>query len=140
VLRVETTATLAAVLVFTTPWTHVLKALRVFHVPVVFVVVLGMTYRYILLLLETSHEMFESRRSRSAGPLSGADRRRLATASAGVLLGKTLYLSGEVYLAMRSRGFAGEVHVLDDFRMRPRDWGALAAFAGAAALTVWMSR
>jgi cobalt/nickel transport system permease protein len=139
-LRVETTATLAFVLVFTTPWTHVLKALRVLRVPVVFVVVLGMTYRYILLMLETAHEMFESRRSRSAGALTGADRRRLAIAGAGVLLGKTFYLSGEVYLAMQARGFRGEVHVLDDFRMTRRDWIALTVFTGAAALTIWTGR
>src|SRR6185437_8452161 len=42
-LRVETTATLGLLLIFTTPWMHVLKALRVFRAPVVFVVILGMT-------------------------------------------------------------------------------------------------
>ena len=42
-LRVETAATLAWLLVFTTPWTRVLKALRVLRVPVVVVVMLGMT-------------------------------------------------------------------------------------------------
>jgi energy-coupling factor transporter transmembrane protein EcfT len=140
VLRVETTATLAYVLVFTTPWTHVLKALRVLRVPVVFVVVLGMTYRYILLMLETAHDMFESRRSRPAGALTGPDRRRLAAASAGVLLGKTLHLGSEVHLAMQARGFRGEVHVIDDFRMARRDWVALAVFAGAVALAVWTAR
>jgi cobalt/nickel transport system permease protein len=41
VLRVETTGTLACLLVFTTPWPHVLKALRAVRVPLVFVVVLG---------------------------------------------------------------------------------------------------
>ena len=66
-LRVETAATLALLLVFSTPWTHVLKALRVLRVPVVFVAILGMASRYILLLLERAHEMFESRKSRSRG-------------------------------------------------------------------------
>jgi cobalt/nickel transport system permease protein len=140
VLRVETTATLACVLVFTTPWPHVLKALRALRVPLVFVLMLGMTYRYILLLLEAAHEMFDSRRSRAAGALSRADGRRLAMNAAGALFGKTLYLSDEVYLAMQSRGFRGEVHVLDDFRMRRRDWAALAVFVGTAALTIWMGR
>ncbi len=139
-LRVETTATLACLLVFTTPWPHVLKGLRALRVPLVFVVVLGMAFRYILLLLETAHDMFDSRRSRAAGPLSGADARRLATNAAGALLGKTMYLSGEVYLAMQSRGYRGQVHVLDDFHMRRRDWAALAVFAGTAALTVWVGR
>ena len=86
ILRVETAATLAMLLVFTTPWTHVLKALRIFRVPVVFVVILGMTCRYILLMLETAHEMFESRKSRTVGALTGPERRRMAVSSAGVLL------------------------------------------------------
>jgi len=52
-LRVITAATLALLLEFTTPWVQVLKALRVFRIPVVFVAILGMASRYILLLLET---------------------------------------------------------------------------------------
>lgn len=140
ILRAETSATLALLLVFTTPWTHVLKALRVFRVPIVFVVALGMTFRYILLLLETAHEMFESRKSRTVGKLSRAEYRRLAASSAAVLLGKSFQLSSEVFLAMQARGFRGEVYVLDDFSMTSRDWTALAFFAGIAVAAVWAGR
>ena len=140
ILRVETAATLAILLVFTTPWAHVLKALRIFRVPVVLVAVLGMTCRYILLLLETAHDMFESLRSRTVGTLSGRERRHMAVASAGVLLNRSSQLSGDVYLAMQSRGFRGEVYVLDDFRMTLRDWAALAAFATLVAAAVWAGR
>jgi cobalt ECF transporter T component CbiQ len=139
-LRVETAATLALTLVFTTPWMHELKALRVFRVPVVFVVILGMTSRYILLLLETAQEMFESRKSRGVGALDGTDRRRIAAASAGVLLSRTFQLSGDVYLAMQARGFRGEVYLLDEFNMRRLDWAALAGFAALAAAGVWAGR
>jgi len=139
-LRVETCATLALLLVLTTPWAHVLKALRVFRVPVVFVVVLGMAFRYILLLLETATEMFESRESRTVGTLSSRDQRRLAISSAGVLLSKTLQLSGEVFLAMQARGFRGEVYVLDEFQMRRRDWAAFTLFAATAAAAIWAGR
>ena len=48
-----------------------------------------MTYRYMFLFLATARDMFESRESRIVGVLQPADRRRLAAASAGVLLGKT---------------------------------------------------
>ena len=139
-LRVETAATLALLLVFTTPWMHVLKALRIFRIPVVFVAILGMASRYILLLLETAHEMFESRKSRSVGALVGAERRHMAVATAGVLLSRTLQLTGDVYLAMQARGFRGEVHVLDDFAMQRFDWLALACFAALAAAGVWAGR
>jgi cobalt ECF transporter T component CbiQ len=126
--RVETAATLSVLLILCTPWNHVLKALRVLRVPVVFVVILGMTYRYILLLLQSAHDMFESRRSRMVGRLEGAERRRVAASSAGVLMSKSLQLSGDVYSAMLSRGFRGEVFVLDDFRTSALDWLMLAVF------------
>jgi cobalt ECF transporter T component CbiQ len=79
--RVLTSTTLATTLILTTPWTSVLKALRVLRVPVLFVVILGMTYRYLFLLLQTALDMFESRQSRTVGRLDGAARRQVATAS-----------------------------------------------------------
>jgi energy-coupling factor transporter transmembrane protein EcfT len=128
------------VLAYTTPWTHVLKALRIFRVPVVFVVILGMTCRYILLMLETAHEMFESRKSRTVNRMTPAENRRLAVASSGVLLHKTIHMSGEVYLAMQARGFRGEVYVLDDFAMQARDWFAMAAFAAVVTASILLGR
>jgi cobalt ECF transporter T component CbiQ len=140
VSRVETTATLSMLLVLCTPWTHVLKALRILRVPVVLVVTLGMTYRYILLMAGTAGEMFESRRSRIVGKLEAKEARRLAVATAGVLLSKTMQLSGDVYLAMQSRGFCGEVYVLDEFEMRRRDWSWLALFLALGSAALWMGR
>jgi cobalt ECF transporter T component CbiQ len=139
-LRVETTATLAFVLVSTTAWTRLLKALRALGVPVVIVVVLGMTARYAILLLQSAHDMFDARRSRGAGVQVSAERRRIATATAGVLLDRTLQLGNDVHLAMQARGFRGEVHVLDERRMHARDWLALAAFATVAAAAAWTGR
>ncbi len=140
ILRAETAATLILVLAYTTPWTHILKALRIFRVPVVFVVILGMTCRYILLMLETAHQMFESRKSRTVNRMTPAESRRLALSSSGVLLNKTLHMSGEVYLAMQARGFRGEVYLLDDFQMRMRDWFAAGAFATLAAISIRLGR
>lgn len=139
-LRVETAATLGYLLVVTTPWTHVLKALRVLRVPLVVVVVLGMTYRYILLMLETARDMFEAHRARAVTRLRGAEGARQAAGSAAVLLSKTMSLSDDVFLAMRARGFRGEVRLLDDFRMAARDWIALATFAGLAVAAAWAGR
>ena len=69
ITRVETTVTLSILLILTTLWTHVLKALRILRVPVVFVVILGMTYRYLFVMLETAQNMFEARQSRLVGRL-----------------------------------------------------------------------
>ena len=119
--RAETAATFALLLILTTPWPHVLKALRVFRAPIVLVVILGMTHRYIFVFLESASRMFEARRSRMVGPLSPRDRRRVATATAGALLDKALHLSTDVQSAMVSRGYRGEVRLIDDFQTTPID-------------------
>ncbi len=139
-LRVSTSVSLAILLVLTTPWNGVLKALSVLRVPDAFILILGMTYRYIYLLLHTTSDMFLSRQSRIIGRMSAADERRMIAATAGTLLSKSLHLSSEVYLAMQSRGFRGHPRTMDTFRMRPRDWLWGGALVLAAALAVWLGR
>lgn len=51
--RSETAATLALLMILCTPWPHVLKALRVFRLPVMLVVILGMTHRYVFTFLQS---------------------------------------------------------------------------------------
>jgi len=138
--RAETAATLSALLVLTTPWSFVLKALRVMKCPTVLVAILGMTYRYVFEILRTALDMLESRRSRTVGALSPADSRRMAASAVGVLLSKSFQLSGDVHLAMQSRGFRGEVRVLPDFRARMIDWCWLAGFVMLAAAALWWGR
>jgi cobalt/nickel transport system permease protein len=138
-LRVSTSLSLTLLLVLTTPWNAVLGALGVLRVPDVFILMLGMTYRFIYLLLRVTNDLFLSRRSRIVGPVSTGERQRMLAAIAGTLLGKTLTLSSEVFLAMQSRGFRGTVVTLKPLNLRARDWvflGASASFA-AATLAVW---
>jgi cobalt ECF transporter T component CbiQ len=140
VTRVETAATLSVLLILCTPWSHVLKALRVLRVPVIIVAILGMAYRYIFLLLESAHDMLESRRSRMVGVLEGPERRRVAAASVGVLMSRTLQLGSDVYNAMLARGFRGEVYVLDNFQTAPFDWLMLAVFLTLAGGAFYLGR
>jgi len=128
IARALATATLAALLVLTTRWGHLLKALRVLRVPALFVVILGMTYRFIFVLLGITRDFFEARRARQVGRLAGRQRRQMAVSSAAILLSKSVQLSGEVYEAMQARGFRGEVYTLDTFRFTRLDWCMLAVF------------
>ncbi|MFA5082740.1 MAG: cobalt ECF transporter T component CbiQ [Hydrogenophilaceae bacterium] len=138
--RAETSATFALLLILSTPWPHVLKAMRSLGVPVVLVAILGMTHRYIFVLLHSAMQMFEARRSRIVAAMPGRQRRSMVAASAGVLLGKAFHLSAEVHLAMISRGYRGEVHLLDDFHIRPRDWLALGIALALPIMIFWSQR
>jgi cobalt ECF transporter T component CbiQ len=140
ILRVETAVTLTTTLVLSTPWTQILRGLRSLWVPAEVITMLAMTHRYIFLLIETANQMFESRQSRMVGALSGAEQRRMAGRTAGVLLTKSMDLSGDVYLAMQSRGFNGDIRLLSDARLRLVDVLAIAIVICAAGLTVWAGR
>jgi cobalt/nickel transport system permease protein len=55
-------------------------------------------------------------------------------------MSKTLQLSGDVYSAMLSRGFRGEVNLLEDFKTGTLDWIALAAFVALASGAFYYGR
>jgi len=139
-LRVGTSVSVAVLLVLTTPWNSVLKALGVLRLPAVIILILGMTYRYIHLLLHLTNDMFLSRKSRLLRRMNGPEERRLIAATSGTLLNKSLQVSSEVYLAMQSRGFRNYPRTLDTFKMHKVDWlsGALVLVTVAAA--IWMGR
>jgi cobalt/nickel transport system permease protein len=139
-LRVSTSMSFGVLLILTTAWNSVLKALNVLKVPDVFILTLGMTYRYIYLLLHTTNDMFLSRKSRVIGHMNGQEERRLLAASAGALLGKSLHLSEEVYLAMQSRGFRGHPRTLDHFKMKAPDWVFATAVVMVSAAAIWFGR
>ncbi len=139
-LRVGTSVSLALLLIWTTPWNTLLKALSVLRVPDGFILILAMTYRYIGLLLGIVDDMFLSRKSRVVGKLSTADERRLLAASAGALLGRSLQLSTEVYLAMQSRGYRGRPRTLDTFAMTTRDWVWAIGLVGLALVAMWIGQ
>ena len=64
----------------------------------------------------------------------------MAARTAGVLLSKSIEVSNEVYLAMQSRGFRGDIRILSDFHMRSWDYFGLAVFLLVGSLSVWIGR
>jgi len=140
VVRVETAVTMSTLLVLTTPWMHLLKALRTLMVPVEVIMLLAMTHRYVVLLSETANAMFESRQSRVVGRLSVREQRRMMVNTGGVLLSKTLELGNQVFMAMQARGFRGEVRLLHEFRLRGWDYVAISGFAVAVSAAVVAGR
>jgi len=115
-LRVAVSVSLAALLVLTTRWEQLMRALTVLRIPKTAILVLEMTYRYIFLFLKTADGMHLARKSRMIRRLSGAEERRWVASRLGNLFQKSQRLSEDVYLAMQSRGFTGEIRTV----YRPR--------------------
>ncbi len=128
VTRVAVSISLVVLLTLTTPWNGLLAALRALFVPRIFLVVLGMCYRYIFHLLNAVTDMYAARKARSGGRARGSDvraGRSLVAATAGALFGKANALSEEVHMAMTSRGYTGNVPTLSQRRLHAMDvaWG-----------------
>lgn len=138
--RVATTTMLSLVVVLSTRWTALLRALRSMGVPLVVVAVAAMTYRYLFVLMEIARQLFEGRRSRRVGALAPSQQRRMAGATAGALLTRTLVMTDEVYLAMQARGFRGEVRILDESPLRAWDWTLIAMAVLLVAVAVGVGR
>ncbi|MDD3854020.1 MAG: cobalt ECF transporter T component CbiQ [Syntrophomonadaceae bacterium] len=108
-LRVGMSLSLAALLVMTTPAADIFKSLRVLRVPDLFIMILEMTYRYLIVLLSISIEMFEARKVRTVGPLSLKTRQAQVGSSIAALFDRSMALSEEVYQAMCARCYTGSV-------------------------------
>ncbi|MDR3573633.1 MAG: cobalt ECF transporter T component CbiQ [Anaerolineaceae bacterium] len=139
-LRVGTSVSFSVLLVLTTAWNDVLKALGVLGVPDVLTLILGITYRYIHLLLHLANELFLVRKSRILKRETGSEERRLLAATSGTLLGKSLQISSEVYLSMVSRGFRNYPRTIDVFQMKLRDWISSAAVLIIIGTAIWLGR
>lgn len=114
VCRVAVSISLVVLLTLTTPWVRLLAALRGLGVPRIFIMIVGMAYRYIFLLLGTVTDIFQARQARTPGtPRHDATARAFVGAGVGTLLGKAAHLSEEVHQAMVARGFRGDATTLD---------------------------
>ena len=137
VARVACSISLVLLLTLTTTWVRLLAALGSLGVPRIFVLIIGMAYRYIFLLLGSVTDMYEARKARSVGA-QAHDRhaRAFLFASAGALFGKAHNLSEEVHQAMVARGYRGDVHTIAVSRLTMRD-AAAAVVVVAAAITIY---
>jgi cobalt/nickel transport system permease protein len=138
VLRFLLTAGAALVLTATTSFTGICLALQRLKVPDVLVTQLLLLFRYIFVLGDEASRMGQARRLRSFG------RRGMGWRVHGQLLGqlllRTFARAQRIYLAMKARGFDGEIRVARRLHFRASDlWFTLgwsAAFIAFRAVNV----
>lgn len=108
-LRVGISLSLGVMLVMTTPVADIFKSLRVLRIPNLFIMIIEMTYRYLLVLLSISIEMFEARSLRTVGDMPSKWQRAQVGSSIAALFARSMALSEEVYQAMCARCYTGEI-------------------------------
>lgn len=122
VIRVLTSVSFAILLSITTRHLELLKVLRLFKIPQVFVMTLGMCYRYIFLFVEVMENTYLAVKSRIGARVHYKKGQRVVAWNIACLWTRSYQLNEDVYNAMLSRGYRGEPLLLDEFQVRSRDW------------------
>jgi len=138
-MRVLSSVSFAILLVLTTKHDVLLKVLRIFRIPQLFVTTTGMTYRYIYLLLDVVQNTFTAIKSRVGFVTSARTGRRLVGTNMAGLWIKSYRLQTQVYDAMLSRGYSGEPRVLEDFRACITDFIVLGISFITIIGTLWLN-
>jgi cobalt/nickel transport system permease protein len=126
VMRVAACVSAVVLLFITTPHQVLFKSLRTIGVPKIYVLTLGMAYRYIFLLMDLIREMMVAKKARTIRSRSMFDEQKWVGGRMGYTLIRSLDLSEKVHMAMMSRGFNGEIKIMQQFKMRNRDYIATA--------------
>ncbi|MDD2680236.1 MAG: cobalt ECF transporter T component CbiQ [Candidatus Omnitrophica bacterium] len=136
VARVITSVSLIILLGLTTRHFELLKVLRIFKVPQVFVMVLGMSYRYIYLFVEIVQDTYQGIKSRVGEAMHYRKGQSIVAWNIATLWQRSFKLNEDVYSAMLSRGYTGEPVLSDEFKTSFKDWawGCLVVIISALAL------
>jgi len=108
VMRVITSVSFVVLLSITTRHFELLRTLRVFKIPQVFVMTLGMCYRYIFLFVEIVEHTYLAIKSRVGVKMHYKKGQHIVAWNIAYLWTRSYQLNEDVYKAMLSRGYQGE--------------------------------
>ena len=138
--RVATSLSFVLLLILTTSWASLLKALRSLLVPQIYVQTLGMTLRYLMLLSQTVQEMCLAKKSRTLRVGKTRGEQRWVAGQLGTLFKWSMHLSVQVHQAMVARGYQGEVRILSSSSIRKRDYLWAVFCIGLCGILVFLGR
>ena len=105
VLRVADCVSFVVLITVTTRHNQLLKSLRSFGIPSIFVKVLDMMHRYIYLFIRIFEDMHLSLKSRLVKKFDPRSARRWISSRMAYIFKRSLKMSEDVYMAMIARGY-----------------------------------
>lgn len=128
IMRVAACVSAVVLLFLTTPQKVLFKSLRSVGVPKIYVFTLEMAYRYIFLLTDMVREIYIAKKARTIKTGGMFEEQKWVGGRIGYTLVRSLDTSEKVHAAMMSRGYNGDVKIMQEFKMRNRDYisGAIA--------------
>ena len=121
IMRVITCVSFVILLNLTTKHFALLKVLKIFKIPQIFIMILGMCYRYVYLFVGIIQNTYLAIKSRVGIGVQYQRGQDIVAWNIASLWERSVGLNEEVYKAMLSRGYQGEVFAWNDFKISSRD-------------------
>ena len=127
-LRVLNSLSLSLLVIYTTMFSEIIRALKILKIPDTFLMILSITYKYIFIFAKTVEDIYLSMKSRITGQLSRKEIRYLIAGRMAFIFKKSRITCEEVYSAMISRGFSNDLKIFNFNKMQTTDWFACICF------------
>jgi cobalt/nickel transport system permease protein len=137
-MRVLNSLSLTFLILYTTPFPEIIKALKVLKVPDAFLMIISLTYKYIFIFARIVVDMHLAKKSRLVGAVKGAEARDWIAGRIAFIFKKTQLKCDDVFKAMVGRGFSGEIKLYQYQKITGRDWGLGFFLLMLSSLFLWI--
>jgi cobalt ECF transporter T component CbiQ len=121
-LRVLNSLSVSFLILYTTPFPEIIKALKVLKVPDTFLIIISLAYKYIFIFARIVTDMYLAKKSRVVGAVNRVEARNWVAGRIAFLFKKTQLKCDDVFKAMIGRGFSGEIKLYRYQKITGRDW------------------
>lgn len=121
-LRVLNSLSISFLILYTTPFPEIIKALKVLKVPDTFLIIISLAYKYIFIFASIVADMHLAKKSRLVSAVKGAEARNWVAGRIAFIFRKTQLKCDDVFKAMIGRGFSGEIKLYQYQKIAGRDW------------------
>jgi cobalt/nickel transport system permease protein len=137
-MRVINSLSLSFLVLYTTPFHEIIRALKVLKVPDSFLIIITLCYKYIFIFSKTVEDMHLAKKSRILRELNPAEAREWIAGRMAFIFRKSRLRCEEVFKAMIGRGFSNSIKFYGFGKMRLPDWFAAIFLFFAAILFLFM--
>ena len=137
-LRVANSLSLSFLVLYTTPFPEIVKALKTLRIADGFLMILTLTYKYIFIFARTVEDMHLAKKSRLVRQVANAEARGWIAGRIALIFRRTQLRCEEIFKAMLSRGFSEKISMYEGRKLKARDWAVSVAFLLSGALFLWV--
>jgi cobalt/nickel transport system permease protein len=138
-MRVIDSLSVSFLVLYTTPFPEMMKALKVLRIPDSFLIIITLSYKYIFLFSRSVEDIYLAKKSRMIREERGNETREWIVGRLAFVFKKTQLRCEEVFKAMIGRGYSDSIRLYGFRKMGAADWlsGALLFSAGVLFLLIF---